>query len=589
VAALAELVAPASARTRRRARFWASLRNGSAYVVPLTLLLLATRADSLREPHLLNPDEAELMAEGRRAALTLFPPYKTYTEATHGFVWPAFLGLLHHLGMPMTLSAAHVLSGLSYLYLTSVACFLLAGLRGRLWAWLLVFPIALHLFAAQGDFRSLGTELLPVVLLTTSAWVLVRSKDRLSATRLTTVGVLAGLVPWAKPQGVVLSAAVLSVAAVFCALSRRPGDDAASRGGSLRRDLLALAGGALLPSLLFLIAMLLTGVFHTFVVETVHINWAYLVSRGKFGGVPVTWPDRMGAVGSAVLSHPLALLIALSGLIGSARVFEQARALDRALFTLAWGAPFCAAAVTLVLGMPVFPHYANYLYAGGLLSALTGPAAAGYFGRGADVRAAARGRAPLVLGAGLVILLTCAEATPSTIANLQNLDAAGSSAGLPAIAKQCPAGSRVLVWGWAAEQYAYYDWLPATRYVVSGWLLAPTGNEANYRHEFEGEILREPPRCVMQALGPDFFFNYPPSAALSTVSPTIGQLLVRCYVSDKAAIGGGPEVQLWVQQRPAPAGCDSAHLRGTTSALTVLPVGGRGTADRKGPTLARRD
>ncbi len=94
-----------------------------AFFAVLALVLVLVRGDLLWTSGMQNPDEAELMAEGRSAAGNLFP-YSDYTTSTHLFLWPFVLGVLGLVGVPLTLVTAHVISGLSYVLLGTTGWFL---------------------------------------------------------------------------------------------------------------------------------------------------------------------------------------------------------------------------------------------------------------------------------------------------------------------------------------------------------------------------------------------------------------------------------------------------------------------------------
>src|SRR4051812_34724837 len=74
----------------RRSNPWLQLL---LMVLLLTVVLVLVRGGLLWTVGMQNPDEAELMAEGRTAALDLFP-YSGYTSSTHLFLWPFLLGVL---------------------------------------------------------------------------------------------------------------------------------------------------------------------------------------------------------------------------------------------------------------------------------------------------------------------------------------------------------------------------------------------------------------------------------------------------------------------------------------------------------------
>lgn len=75
----------------------------------LLFVFVLIRIPIIGNPLSLNPDEAELIATGRRAVLDLVP-YRTFETSTSGVWWPLTLGLLGRLGYPLNLKGAHLLS-----------------------------------------------------------------------------------------------------------------------------------------------------------------------------------------------------------------------------------------------------------------------------------------------------------------------------------------------------------------------------------------------------------------------------------------------------------------------------------------------
>ena len=119
-----------------------------AFVV-LAVLLVLVRGNLLWTSGMQNPDEAELMAEGRGAATDLFP-YSGYTTSTHLFLWPFLLGVLDLVGVPLTLVTAHVIGGLSYVLLGTTGWFLMMRRIGGVRAAFLVLPTAMVLLLGYG-------------------------------------------------------------------------------------------------------------------------------------------------------------------------------------------------------------------------------------------------------------------------------------------------------------------------------------------------------------------------------------------------------------------------------------------------------
>ena len=210
---------------------WNRLRGPLGGVVRVTAVSLAfvallvwLRGDALLSPLAFNPDEAELLADGKRAMFSLIP-YRDYTTPTFLFVWPLALGLLGKLGFALTLPTAHLLSGIIYLFLIVAGWYTLLAVRP------LALRVGLH-HAGSGrplrrqadagrqlvntDFFSLGTELLPIAILT-AALLLVHTGNPLRwRPRLALAALLIGSSVLAKPQVLPLALGVLvaSVAAV---------------------------------------------------------------------------------------------------------------------------------------------------------------------------------------------------------------------------------------------------------------------------------------------------------------------------------------------------------------------------------------
>jgi hypothetical protein len=118
----------------------------------------------------------------------------------------------------------------------------------------------------------------------------------------------------------------------------------------------------------------------------------------------------------------------------------------------------------------------------------------------------------------------------------------------------CPPGSRVLVWGWASEFYLYYDWTPASRYANATWLIYPSSKQAEYGSILESELRQDPPGCIVEALGPSFFYGIDPAYTLSTIVPGVSSLLDSCYdASDEQTFDGRP-VRLYHRKASCPRG-----------------------------------
>jgi hypothetical protein len=111
----------------------------------------------------------------------------------------------------------------------------------------------------------------------------------------------------------------------------------------------------------------------------------------------------------------------------------------------------------------------------------------------------------------------------------------------------CPAHESVLVWGWAAELYSYYDWQPASRYVTYGLLKATTPHQEAYRERFLEEMAEKPPRCVVNAVGPAWFLSTPEDPPLETAIPESRPWLDRCYTQETVSFTPEDPVSVWLR------------------------------------------
>ena len=210
------------------------------------------------------------------------------------------------------------------------------------------------------------------------------------------------------------------------------------------------------------------------------------------------------------------------------------RGLGLAAFVL----PVAAALICLVPIYPLFPHYANFVYLGCLLASCVA------------VRLAIPAQVDATHGRwvegtyfGVSFAMVAMLMLPTVPGQLSDLAGQGGRAltgdGLSfrneiprdatPLAADCPAGSRVLAWGWVSELYAYYDWTPASRYANATWLVTPGDHQTEYGSILLRELEQNPPDCVVEALGPAFFANIDPANTLSTVVPRVSPLLASCY------------------------------------------------------------
>jgi hypothetical protein len=510
----------------------------------LAVLLVLVRGNVLWTSGLQNPDEAELMAEGRSAAADLFP-YSGYTSSTHLFLWPFLLGLLDLVGIPLNLVTAHVIGGLSYVMLGTTGWFLMMRRIGGGRATLLVLPTTTALLAGYGpgtaDFVSMTSESLPLVILCVAALVMLGSQLPATTRRLVVGSLVAGLAIWAKPQSGPVAAALVSACVVMACVEQHRAGGRVSRSIVVRSLVVPLAlvvVAFVAPTVLFLGTMALGGTLDEFMNEPVAAMWGYTAHRDVTAGI-VAPPliDRLAGVASFATSFPLALAWALGGLVTMSKLTRLESPLLRALALTAFVLPLAATLVSLLPIFPLFPHYANFLYGGCLLAtcvAVRVVVPSREHGSGIWVEGTYFGLAMALVG---MLVLPNVSTTVKDLADESGRAFSGQGFSFhneirrdaTPLGTLCPSNSRVEVWGWASELYAYYDWTPASRYANSTWLINPGPRQADYGSVLQGELRAHPPDCIVEATGPAFFASIDPANTLQAVVTGIAPLLESCY------------------------------------------------------------
>jgi hypothetical protein len=527
-----------------------SLAVLAAATIVALLLLVVLRGTDLLSHALFNPDEAELLALGKRAGTDLIP-YQNYTTSTSLYLWPSFLGILAKLGVPMTLPTAHVLSGLFYAYLVVAGWYLFYRQHGWGWATAIVAPPAIYLFAgvpgiSSADFLSLGTELLPIAILMTGMLILFLPNHDISLARLIGGSFVCGSAIWAKPQVAPLAFGVIASAVIIRELERRK--LALPRGSETKRDAFIALGSFILPSILSVLVIYLAGEFSAFWHETVVAILSYSAGAhhvGAPGNGTVT--ERAQLVGAFLLSLPFAAVWALGGLLGWSWSRRDGR--PRWLELVAWIAPVTLAVASLFLLPLLYPHYGNLVFAGALASGIVGCRIARIDKSSSDaVETTSNALAAMAAVAAFVAVLAVAQIAWGQIVFLRGFVAAAITNHeltpvdpyrfeTSKLRTWCPDNSSVQVWGWAAELYAYYDWMPATRYVDTQWQLF-TSRETNYlRAGLLRDLEASRPVCIVEAIGPGFFTDDATFDSLPSVIPAARPFLKSAYIRRRAEVG----------------------------------------------------
>lgn len=455
----------------------------------------------------LNPDEAELMAQGL-AAEHSFLPFTTWTMGTTGPIWPMFLAVLGHLGYPLTIASAHFLAAV----LTGVVGFItwilmrrvhggLVGLLVAVMVWLplaMVFPVG-----AQTNFGALSTELLPCVLVLMAG--LFGSESLASRPWLFAVaGLVSGLAVGAKYQVLPLVAA-LAIAQVIAAHA------------AWRRTLAAAAwwvGGAAAPYVILAIALVVSPSVST---DLMRQNLTFLTAYAGNVDAAARWANLLSLFSRQV--YVVVILVLLLRLIALS---------SRRVALIRIGLALGGLAAVAVGGM-AFPHYLWFLCISLALAAAQ-PTRQGTSLIPSMSNPRTRVLVTIVAAVGVATVATLGVASdrlvlssPATARDGVRSDSVVQDS---VVAAACPAGSDVLVWGWAAELYVYYTWDNAVPFMNTLGLRSTPENLAAARPLVAAGI--DDADCVVDASGAPFFAS-DPAASLDLVYPEFVETLDRDF------------------------------------------------------------
>ncbi len=504
-------------------------------LVPILIfaLFIWMRRPEIRKAGFINPDEGDLLAAGKRAAMSLIP-YDTYTTSSYGPLWPTFLGVVKLLGLPLTLPVAHLLAACIS---ASIAVLVFLSFRIRLSAAFAAVPtLALGLAWANGgipfnvDFVQMASELLPLLLLLAGTTTYLYSRDRGWAICLAFAFV--GASPFAKYQfGLLAIAAALFM---YVSISKKLGG---------RRSLFNVSF-FFLPGVLLLFLTILFGTIGRIFDEAIPIVTAYLESDAP------SFSERLTPLANFLVGHVF-VFIPLLVMIPLVDERDPAKPAWRGLLNQ-YGFP------VVVLGLSAysvsttvfpFPHYLYLLLAASSLTSFFVAA------RSTDqaVRQPNEFKAKntsLFFGA-IFLVLGLIGTTDRLLPNDELvyetkwrhvLSADGGRGAFNTgvedeLTKICPPGSSAFVWGWAAEMYSYYDWTPVSRYTTSSWQMNPSKNQSVFRERLLAELTNNEPDCVVEAVGPAFFHYNNEIFGIEALMPELAAQLNGTHVKTQIPYG----------------------------------------------------
>lgn len=492
-----------------------ALRGGqqAAIAVAFIGVSVMSRGSFLHTAGAYNPDEAELMAQAR-AALHSPVPFTTWTTATTGPFWVLFLALLGWFGLPLTIAFAHLLSAvmfgvLGYLGFTlarrSLGAAIGVVVTGFWW-----FPLVTALVpGSKVNFAPLVTETLPGALVLGIGLVRIEALARRPAVHFTLTGLLSALAVGAKYQVAPMVLAVFAVQVVLIGDYTRRG---------LVRSAAFWLSGLIAPFLLVGLAMLVSSGVSTAAIR-IDLNFLANYSNGQ------TLTDKLSNWRALVTSlHVVLLVLALCWLgARSSRKVQYCRA-----------ALLLSGVLAVYMGGMGFPHYVICVYV------MIATAIALPMRPDAVLVPRVRRRSTATAVVALVALVGWVASFGPHHGYIKRTKRYELSFSLSAssvtrdarLAADCPAGSNVVVWGWASELYLDYSWNNAIPFLNVTQITASKKNYDSGYKLVSDAISNSSTACVVDAAG-DPFFGLTAKEKLTDQYPQLTTLLSQDYRTAK--------------------------------------------------------
>lgn len=525
------------------------------YSLVLLLFFVIVRSPSIVNNSSFNPDEAELLAQGKRAALDLVP-YRSFTSATYGAVWPLFLGLLRKLSIPLTIPIAHLLSAL----LGALICIVFyKGISRNLsssFAIAITSPLALMWAAGFGhaDFLSLATELLPCLIYCIGAYIAFckGNKDR----DFYIASILIGTSAWTKYNFAPIVFVTL-VLIVFLLMRRKK--------PVFKSFALIAVFSNVYPILLFSSCVLFS-VPNNLLSETWRTTYYYIRNGGIAAGAAPTLPQRLSLSVTNILGlFPVFIIftVALIFLVLSLRRSAGRRNFSSFLVLTSPLLIFITGVGSLLVMWPVFPHYNHLLIVSSISMIfvasknLDNDLVLKFLSD--ELRGLRNYFSCVFIFFSLLLSLPTLNLGASTVSALSKAGKAETYTSIwdrtrndqtASLSDLCPTSSVVFVWGWSSELYSYYNWIPASRYVNSLALMQPnplSSDPSRFRRVFRKEFLETKPTCVVDATGPSFFPGYAITSSLAEQMPSFVNLVKKTYQERIVYWDGVNPIQVFIR------------------------------------------
>ena len=487
-------------------------RLPSPAVVSILLIawVLLLRMPSVLIPHELNVDESGILAQGMKYVLDPLP-WRSVDGTTSGPVNAYLLSVLL-LGFKPSYILLHLTATALVCLHILVAYRTLLNLCSPRVAAVIILPMTLfYALASDSEYLHYSSELLPTLLLAAGFYFLVRwlsmpPESSRRQTLLLFLGALAiGLAPWCKVQAVPIAGA-LWIPGIAAVLKATP---PLSPARSSPVQVLAFCTGGLLPTVLFLIVLALSGTI-------MHFWYSYVMGNIFYAGrktLTQTLGDIWGVFRYSRLRSLLLINILLGAFCLAGLKKDGMTPQERERWILGILGLYSAASFFAVLRPSTsFPHYIIFLvHPMTYLAAVLVPRTLRWLG---SMR-----RTPLwmriltvavsvtvaiiyfreAIWYGLYVSQTIQEySSPYTDSNEEVAIA------IKRIKEKYTVRS-LSIWGWAPGVFVLTGMPPATRDVIGHYLVSPGPLQEYFRKRYVLDLTNKMPDLFIDAVAPGMF------------------------------------------------------------------------------------
>jgi hypothetical protein len=421
------------------------------------------------------------------------------------------------LGLPLEFFAARIV-GLLALWLALTCCYrLLIAHYDRRSVCVGLTPAAMFLaMTGSPDFNHYSSELIPLLLLGLSAWLLWR--DRPSGRALFLGGFVAGLTPWAKLQSAPIAAVLVLVALVRVLRSEGSTKEKTRRG-------LLLCGATLIPALVLLAAVWRAGVLADFYRSYVVQNLIYAEPGRLRALAPHShfrqWDFAITGFATVCVG---ALVSALAAFVSSRRETEK-KSGGPVMLPAAW-LLIVSIACVLIPGRD-FVHYLLLLVPA---LALLHASALGEQ-RKSNLPISPWRSGEVATAATIVALgfLNVSAPLPRVWGRLDQ-NAAIPISELGALTRALTVHEPTLaVWGWNHQVYAEAQARQATRSAYTYWEIVQHPQRDYFRQRYLADFTRNRPAVFVDAVGESTFYFANRANTAHETFPELAALVARDY------------------------------------------------------------